>query len=1128
MLRKKRNNKSVERFIGQQMIFFCAGIQHAEDIAELFNKLVPLDHPAIVAARERYVENQRRKYIAENKFADFNEAEVRKRFTISAAVHSGLSEKEKQRRLQAINEAGILIPTGEKIFITGLNHKELTFGLRIPPTGSNTVSKQGGGRLTRLNPNNPYKVAVLIEVDWGLSGPVKQIFYSKWLDNKRKCGLRHDSLTDDSQLPKVIIPEAEYLSLNPPLQWDPATDFSIVNKKRKSSQATTEVTASSSSKSKREVIDFVVDFDTEYRNMVETVEQFKQYFTNAPNMTVNSISFTPVNEAQDDVSAVTPKKMTPATNKKQKLISDTSDSLDSVDQQALHSLIDHIEKINTELNSIFGAIIIDTDGDEQLIEMNTANNNALSLLSTSRQSKSKLERKFEKVTDAFYCYLAKMKTITQRMGGHNQSESGFQNINNKNFENRNENIKDSLARLLQDMKQTRAVIASREFYDIIQQRKREKEEREEAKRQQEEVKRQQEQQMELLSQLESFDEAGEHDDLVKEIEEKLLAEMDVDSTEITHEHHEHHERHDEYLEDVEINAGNPTLAASPLVKDTPTEALLPILLEVYAAIRQKYYGSSKLYSSMNNNQIFSSDIIQLFNTVMPSAEINDETKLIKYSTLSFRDFVYALDNNRTNPKLSELTLTQGLLQLGGYSIAMKNLSYVDFTGCQLTNVTFTANKLKQVTGLTPDNTNYTQFLMCTHCQAVIDAFEKYYLTQENEDISSKKSALFNHLFNKPLMDLYRSHIISINSDKETADYQFNYMIAYIILSIPNEPNNYNINVSFSISKSYELLIFFLQNTNQAKSSSLNRADFYFLINLFLGLLEKYEYKISNYLKEENYNFLNKNLLENYVDAIANVINNNKYTMLIDLFEQDLQKYFTEAAINNIENMDILISYMMMTDDFSMLEYDYSADKVKYADELLASIQPSHTSLLPGFIRSLTNLQQVMINKNLENISKDIEKFISILGTKEFELSLIQEYESNNEGLFTVVDEAKIILPSPITLPPPIVMPPPIITPPAFTALPITVQIKQLETQVLSQDFLHTNDLGEEQLIQLYLKRTKELIEDKNFHKGYYATINRFVILFYLLLKKVFHVKMKEIHLYIKNGIKNWFSYFSMG
>jgi len=997
-VRRKRNSRSVERFIGKQMMFICGGIEHAEDMAKLLNELVPLEHPAIIAARDRYVEAQRQKLINENRLAEFNVEEVRKRFKISAAVHSNLGKKEKNERLQAIKAGGILIPTGEKLLTTGMNYPALEFEIRIAPTGSVIVSRQGGGRLSRLDPKNPFKVAYLIEVDWGLSGPVKQIFYSKWLDGRHKCGLRLDTFVDDSQLPKVIIPGAEHLLLNSPLQWDPATKVSLPNKKRKKTETTTVDTSSPSQPKRRRLNDFIVDFELEYKNMLETVEKFKEYFDIAPNVTVNSISFTPANEAQDNVSAVSPKKIA-LINKnqanKQKLIEDESDALDSVEQQALHSLIAHIEKINAELNSIFDAIVIDTNDDEQLIEMDTANNNVNVLPSSlAVRLKSKLEKKFGKITDEFYRYLTKMQTITQRMYGYNQSESFFHAMNNKNFEKRNENIKDSVAELLQDMKQTREIIASDEFYEIIQERKREKE-----RQRQEKLRQQEKQQQDEINKIQSqspppqpteplmLPVGSEMMDLEILPEDQLITDADIDQLIAERNAAANGSDLDATSTSTTNNIVNKTGKEEEIDEEIDAHTqkaindLLITLIRSYVAIRKRHLDTAKRAN-------FYEYRLSLFQRVMPPDKIYDENALKKYSTLSFTQFVHELDENRTNKKLSLLKLPQHPLQLNGLDLGSIDLSYIDFASSQLSAITFYNNDFYEVTGLTPENTNELKITTASNCRSVILSFEQFFL---KENVSNKKMLLEEkNLYCKQLIGFYVSNLMSATSQAGNADYHFNYMIAYIILSSPVNVNDHGL-IDFYTSQYFRLLMFFLSETEQAKyhPELFKLTDFYFLINLFLGVARPD--KIDEYLREENYQYLNNTLLPDWITLTIAVCNNKIYSRLLTLFKNILEKYLTENRKNDITNLNVFIFYMIIANNFILFESDLNSNKFKHLSKFLKSIKSSHASLLPDMIENLNELGV----KNQMPITFAVQGFVSALKDKQFEFAFLEEADSEN-------------------------------------------------------------------------------------------------------------------------------------
>ncbi len=110
-------------FAGQKTVVYCVGIKHAEALARLFN--------------ER---------------------------DIAADFVSGLQSRAEQReKLARFKNGKTDVMCNANLLIEGFDEKSVTVCLNLRPTLSPVVAEQRGGRVLRLDPNNPNKHAIIVD-----------------------------------------------------------------------------------------------------------------------------------------------------------------------------------------------------------------------------------------------------------------------------------------------------------------------------------------------------------------------------------------------------------------------------------------------------------------------------------------------------------------------------------------------------------------------------------------------------------------------------------------------------------------------------------------------------------------------------------------------------------------------------------------------------------------------------------------------------------------------------------------------------------------------------------------------------------------------------------------------------
>lgn len=137
----RRNRSAIEvykqNFMNHKAVAFCVGIEHAKTLAEMYREAgIP-----------------------------------------ASCIHSKMSVEEKEEIIKSFKNGTIKVLTNADMLIEGFDDVEVDVALNLRPTRSAVLAEQRGGRVLRINKNNPFKFAHIIEwVDRNLEKP--QILYS--------------------------------------------------------------------------------------------------------------------------------------------------------------------------------------------------------------------------------------------------------------------------------------------------------------------------------------------------------------------------------------------------------------------------------------------------------------------------------------------------------------------------------------------------------------------------------------------------------------------------------------------------------------------------------------------------------------------------------------------------------------------------------------------------------------------------------------------------------------------------------------------------------------------------------------------------------------------------------------
>lgn len=259
------------RLLGQQGVVFCAGVNHAENVASLLNACIPLDHPLVAKARAAYT--------AKNPLAEF---------AVAKAIHAGayqvridfdkipdilnkgqltyerngqtivyplkpkdieklnkknlsktgctiqvatpLSEAEKDTIIADYKEGRYLLLCGADMLTEGFDHCHTNVIINARPTKSKVMKVQSCGRGVRKRQDiNPNKIAYIIDFNWGIKG---QLFFTVCLGGEMRLG-QFPELPVAINNPFIDIP---HKSNAYPLTWEKQEylyfDVGVTNAKR--------------------------------------------------------------------------------------------------------------------------------------------------------------------------------------------------------------------------------------------------------------------------------------------------------------------------------------------------------------------------------------------------------------------------------------------------------------------------------------------------------------------------------------------------------------------------------------------------------------------------------------------------------------------------------------------------------------------------------------------------------------------------------------------------------------------------------------------------------------------------------------------------------------------------------
>lgn len=274
-----------ERLLGKQAVVFCAGVNHAENMADVCNASIPFTHPLVAKAREQYVETMRKKHHLEK--LPFNEDAIRAQFTVAKAIHAGkystqvlckdianvleqpyleyrrngeilhyeltakdreklqkaldagkdckidvsklLNEKEREAILEDYKLGRYLVLCGADMLTEGFDHPGAKVLINARPTKSKVMAIQRGGRPLRrlINPDGSFATAYIFDVSWSV---IDQLLFPSFLDGKMRLGQTTDTKINISY-PEVTIANKATGTVS----WEPnaSVQISLTGSKRK-------------------------------------------------------------------------------------------------------------------------------------------------------------------------------------------------------------------------------------------------------------------------------------------------------------------------------------------------------------------------------------------------------------------------------------------------------------------------------------------------------------------------------------------------------------------------------------------------------------------------------------------------------------------------------------------------------------------------------------------------------------------------------------------------------------------------------------------------------------------------------------------------------------------------------
>ena len=161
-----------ENFYGQKAIFYCSGVDHAEEMAKILNEREP---------------------------------------GIAMAISSRLKTKERQEILEKHASGQIKIVTNSDMLIEGHDDPEVNLCFNLRPSKSLIVVEQRGGRALRINKSEPEKLAYIVDFLDEYNGSSSPILYasavngSYFVPKKKQKKTKPDD--NDGTGPDVFGPE---------------------------------------------------------------------------------------------------------------------------------------------------------------------------------------------------------------------------------------------------------------------------------------------------------------------------------------------------------------------------------------------------------------------------------------------------------------------------------------------------------------------------------------------------------------------------------------------------------------------------------------------------------------------------------------------------------------------------------------------------------------------------------------------------------------------------------------------------------------------------------------------------------------------------------------------------------
>lgn len=162
------------RFLGQSCVVFAAGIEHANSVADLFNEIIT-SHSDIYDFLKRQSDISVSKKI-KNKYP----------FKIAAAVHSNINSTECEKIIKAYKKGRVLVLVGADKLTEGFDKQGASLEINLRPTRSRVIVIQRGGRVIRIDPQDPNKIATIVDFVW--EGLFNMLLFTDCLNGKMRLG----------------------------------------------------------------------------------------------------------------------------------------------------------------------------------------------------------------------------------------------------------------------------------------------------------------------------------------------------------------------------------------------------------------------------------------------------------------------------------------------------------------------------------------------------------------------------------------------------------------------------------------------------------------------------------------------------------------------------------------------------------------------------------------------------------------------------------------------------------------------------------------------------------------------------------------------------------------------------